>query len=72
MLNLELEVTLLLCIEKNVMTVISFFQVQNVKDKRTYALKCLKKKHILATRQQEHIYSEKKIMAQANSPFICK
>lgn len=46
--------------------------VQNVKDKRTYALKCLKKKHIVDTRQQEHIYSEKKIMAQTNSPFICK
>lgn len=46
--------------------------VQNVKNKQTYALKCLKKKHILDTRQQEHIYSEKKIMLQANSPFICK
>lgn len=49
-----------------------YFQVQNVKDKQTYALKCLKKKHILDTRQQEHIYSEKKIMSQANSPFICR
>ncbi|XP_068745204.1 cGMP-dependent protein kinase 1-like isoform X1 [Montipora capricornis] len=46
--------------------------VQNAKDKRTYALKCLKKKHIVDTRQQEHIHSEKKIMAKANSAFICK
>lgn len=46
--------------------------VQNVKNQQTYALKCLKKKHILDTRQQEHIYSEKKIMLQAKSPFICK
>lgn len=46
--------------------------VQTTKDKRTYALKCLKKKHIIDTRQQEHIHSEKKIMSQANSPFICK
>lgn len=46
--------------------------VQTTKDKHTYALKCLKKKHIIDTRQQEHIHSEKKIMFQANSPFICK
>lgn len=46
--------------------------VQTTKDKHTYALKCLKKKHITDTRQQEHIHSEKKIMSQANSPFICK
>ncbi|EDO38399.1 predicted protein [Nematostella vectensis] len=38
----------------------------------TYALKCLKKKHILDTRQQEHVYSEKRILMETNSPFICK
>ena len=43
-----------------------------LRTRETYALKCLKKKHILDTRQQEHIYSEKKIMAQAMSPFICR
>lgn len=36
------------------------------------ALKCLKKKHIVDTRQQEHIKSEKKIMMEADSPFIAK
>ncbi|XP_038061879.1 cGMP-dependent protein kinase 1-like isoform X2 [Patiria miniata] len=41
-------------------------------DKRTFALKCLKKYHIVETRQQEHIYSEKKIMMNANCPFIAK
>ncbi|XP_048578919.1 cGMP-dependent protein kinase 1 isoform X2 [Nematostella vectensis] len=46
--------------------------VQNSKDKLTYALKCLKKKHILDTRQQEHVYSEKRILMETNSPFICK
>uniref|UniRef100_A0ABM0MP51 cGMP-dependent protein kinase egl-4-like n=1 Tax=Saccoglossus kowalevskii TaxID=10224 RepID=A0ABM0MP51_SACKO len=38
--------------------------------KKTYALKCLKKKHIVDTRQQDHIFSEKKIMMEANSYFI--
>ncbi|XP_077999014.1 cGMP-dependent protein kinase 1-like isoform X2 [Glandiceps talaboti] len=40
--------------------------------KATYALKCLKKKHIVDTRQQDHIFSEKRIMMDANSPFIAK
>ncbi|XP_013387000.1 cGMP-dependent protein kinase 1 [Lingula anatina] len=39
---------------------------------KTYALKCLKKKHIVETRQQEHIYSEKKIMMNARSNFIAR
>ncbi|XP_074648195.1 cGMP-dependent protein kinase 1-like isoform X2 [Tubulanus polymorphus] len=39
---------------------------------RTFALKCLKKKHIVDTRQQEHIYSEKKIMMDARCNFICR
>ncbi|CAC5402187.1 cAMP-dependent protein kinase catalytic subunit,cAMP-dependent protein kinase type 2,Putative serine/threonine-protein kinase PRKY,cGMP-dependent protein kinase 2,cAMP-dependent protein kinase type 3,cAMP-dependent protein kinase catalytic subunit gamma,Ribosomal protein S6 kinase beta-1,cAMP-dependent protein kinase catalytic subunit alpha,Ribosomal protein S6 kinase beta,Protein kinase 3,cGMP-dependent protein kinase, isozyme 2 forms cD5/T2,Serine/threonine-protein kinase sck2,cGMP-dependent protein kina len=38
----------------------------------TFALKCLKKKHIVDTRQQEHIYSEKKIMSEARSLFIAR
>lgn len=39
---------------------------------QTFALKCLKKKHIVDTRQQEHIYSEKKIMMESRSPFIAR
>jgi len=39
---------------------------------RTFALKCLKKKHIVDTRQQEHINSEKRIMMEARSPFIAR
>ncbi|MBN3295847.1 KGP2 kinase, partial [Amia calva] len=38
----------------------------------TFALKCIKKKHIVDTRQQEHIYSEKNILQQTNSPFIVR
>ncbi|XP_056616667.1 cGMP-dependent protein kinase 2 [Triplophysa dalaica] len=37
-----------------------------------YALKCIKKKHIVDSRQQEHIYSEKNILRQTNSNFIVR
>ena len=52
---------------------INNLQVQQNKDRtKTYALKCLKKKHIVDTRQQEHIFSEKKIMLDARCPFIAR
>ncbi|XP_061600620.1 cGMP-dependent protein kinase 2 [Cololabis saira] len=38
----------------------------------TFALKCIKKQHIVDTRQQEHIYSEKSILQQTNSAFIIR
>ncbi|KAL0281011.1 UNVERIFIED_CONTAM: hypothetical protein PYX00_002140 [Menopon gallinae] len=38
----------------------------------TFALKCLKKQHIVDTQQQEHVYSERNIMMACNSPFICR
>ncbi|XP_067277187.1 cGMP-dependent protein kinase 2 isoform X2 [Pseudorasbora parva] len=37
-----------------------------------FALKCIKKKHIVDTRQQEHIYSEKHILQQTRSNFIVR
>jgi len=37
---------------------------------KTFALKCLKKKHIVDTQQQEHVYSEKKIMMGCKHQFI--
>ncbi|XP_006004993.1 cGMP-dependent protein kinase 2 [Latimeria chalumnae] len=37
-----------------------------------FALKCIKKKHIVDTRQQEHIYSEKNILQQIDSQFIVR
>ncbi|XP_039527569.1 cGMP-dependent protein kinase 2 isoform X3 [Pimephales promelas] len=37
-----------------------------------FALKCIKKKHIVDTRQQEHIYSEKDILQQTRSNFIVR
>ena len=39
---------------------------------QTYALKQLKKKHIVETRQQEHIMSEKKIMLESRCMFIVR
>ncbi|KAB0792156.1 hypothetical protein PPYR_14115 [Photinus pyralis] len=38
----------------------------------TFALKCLKKQHIVDTQQQDHIFSEKMIMMCCRSPFICR
>lgn len=39
---------------------------------KTYAMKILKKRHIVDTRQQEHIRAEKDIMTQAHSDFIVR
>lgn len=39
---------------------------------QTYALKCLRKQHIIDTRQEEHVFSERTIMLSCNNPFICR
>ncbi|PAA74802.1 hypothetical protein BOX15_Mlig003256g1 [Macrostomum lignano] len=39
---------------------------------RSFALKQLKKHHIVETRQQEHIMNERSILAEANCDFIVK
>lgn len=50
-----------------------FLQVQvNNDSSRTFALKILKKHHIVETRQQEHIMNEKKIMSESRSEFIVR
>ncbi|OQV18731.1 cGMP-dependent protein kinase 1 [Hypsibius exemplaris] len=47
--------------------------VQFVKDpNKSFALKTMKKHHIVETRQQEHIMSEKRILEESNSEFIVK
>ncbi|XP_013875128.1 cGMP-dependent protein kinase 2 isoform X1 [Austrofundulus limnaeus] len=38
----------------------------------TFALKIIKKKHVVENRQEEHIHSERRILAEARSPFIVK
>lgn len=51
-----------------------YFNLQvKVQDKDiTFALKVIKKKHVVDNRQEEHIHSERKILAEARSPFIVK
>ncbi|XP_005111335.2 cGMP-dependent protein kinase 1 [Aplysia californica] len=49
------------------------FTVQvNNDQSRAYALKILKKHHIVKTKQQEHIMNEKRIMIEARSDFIVR
>lgn len=37
-----------------------------------FALKIMKKVHIVETKQQDHVHSEKQILMSVDSPFICK
>jgi cGMP-dependent protein kinase len=46
-------------------------QLKN-EEAKTFAMKILKKRHIVDTRQQEHIRSEKHIMTDAHSDFIVR
>lgn len=39
---------------------------------RSFAIKVLKKRHILDTSQQEHILWERRIMMEAHSPFTVR
>uniref|UniRef100_A0A8B9K8B5 cGMP-dependent protein kinase n=1 Tax=Astyanax mexicanus TaxID=7994 RepID=A0A8B9K8B5_ASTMX len=54
--------------EKNFTSTLSFMKNENV----TFALKCIKKRHIVDNRQEEHIHSERRILSETNSPFIVK
>ncbi|MCJ8746973.1 hypothetical protein PDJAM_G00147970 [Pangasius djambal] len=52
-----------------------FGRVELVKVKNenmTFALKCIKKRHIVDNRQEEHIHSERRILSETCSPFIVK
>uniref|UniRef100_A0A8C9ETM0 Protein kinase cGMP-dependent 2 n=1 Tax=Pavo cristatus TaxID=9049 RepID=A0A8C9ETM0_PAVCR len=49
-----------------------YSQVKVKNENVAFAMKCIKKKHVVDTKQQEHIYSEKKILEQICSPFIVK
>lgn len=41
-------------------------------DVETFALKCLKKQHIVDTKQEEHVFNERSIMMSCDSKFICR
>uniref|UniRef100_A0AAR2JBM4 cGMP-dependent protein kinase n=1 Tax=Pygocentrus nattereri TaxID=42514 RepID=A0AAR2JBM4_PYGNA len=47
-------------------------QVKVKNENVTFALKCIKKRHIVDNRQEEHIHSERGILSETNSPFIVK
>ena len=53
-----------------------FGRVELVQDKRnkdrTFALKSLSKHYVVETKQQEHVFNEKKILMSLDSPFIIK
>lgn len=49
-----------------------YSQVKVKNENMAFAMKCIKKKHVVDTKQQEHIYSEKKILEQICSPFVVK
>jgi len=46
--------------------------VQHRKTGATYALKAVNKAQIVATGQQSHVLSEKRVMAQLNHPFLVR
>ncbi|XP_023657303.1 cGMP-dependent protein kinase 1 isoform X2 [Paramormyrops kingsleyae] len=50
---------------------VELVQLKNDPD-RTFAMKVLKKRHILDTSQQGHILSERQIMMEAHSPFTVR
>lgn len=41
-------------------------------DHHSFALKCMKKEHILKMKQQTHVLSEKQILSELRSTFICR
>ena len=47
-------------------------QVKVKNENVAFAMKCIRKKHIVDTKQQEHVYSEKRILEELCSPFIVK
>jgi len=49
---------------------VKYKQAGGAANLKTYAMKTLKKRHIVETRQQEHVMNEKNIMLSCRSPFI--
>lgn len=51
-----------------------FGRVELVKSKKgsIYALKCMKKCHIVQTHQITHVFSERDILFSVRSPFVCR
>lgn len=46
------------------------YLVRHLKDNKLYALKVLKKKYIIEKNQENHIMTEKRILADIEHPFL--
>lgn len=57
---------------RDILTSYIHLQVKMKGEDITFALKVIKKKHVVDNRQEEHIHSERKILAEARSPFVVK
>jgi len=60
---------------RRILGVGTFGRVKLVRHKPTntaYALKCMRKQQVVATKQQAHVLNEKKILASMDHPFILK
>ena len=49
-----------------------YFQCRDRYPSQVFALKCMKKQHIVETLQQEHVLSERNILLSCNSQFITR
>ena len=49
-----------------------YLQCRDRYPSQVFALKCMKKQHIVETLQQEHILSERNILLSCNSQFITR
>jgi cGMP-dependent protein kinase len=47
-------------------------QVQDIRNSKKYSLKQMKKQHIVAMKQQEHVMNERNIMIETRSDFIVR
>lgn len=69
----QVEVTAAPFLRSRFLPLVACQQVQlKSEENKTFAMKILKKRHIVDTRQQEHIRSEKLIMQEAHSDFIVR
>ena len=63
------------CCSHRILGVGTFGRVKLVRHKPTntaYALKCMRKQQVVATKQHSHVLNEKQILASMDHPFILR
>lgn len=50
----------------------SIIQARDTRNSKKYSLKQMKKQHIVAMKQQEHVMNERNIMMETRSDFIVR